>query len=66
MKELIDIKLGASGMGFTHSLLCWHCKEKPAVYRANPYWDFIPCWDCQSRYVGVWTKKSFWKRLLNF
>lgn len=63
---MIDIKLqDIGGMAFTHELLCWFCKEKSAVYSAYPQWCFLPCWDCQKRYKGVWTKKTFWQRLLS-
>ena len=58
------ISVSPIGAGlFTHDLQCWLCYEAPAVYRGYPNWDFVPCWACQAKYVGVWTKRTLWQKL---
>jgi len=57
--EITPIGLG----GFEHNLICWMCNKEPAVYDANPNWHFIPCWKCQKKYIGIWTRKTFIDKL---
>lgn len=59
METRAVVKVEPIGAGaFEHDLQCWLCQQNLAVYRGYPNWDFVPCWDCQSRYVGVWTKRT--------
>ena len=50
----------------SHSVMCWICDKEPAVYSTWPNFIFIPCWKCQKKYKGWWTKKKkwweFWKK----
>lgn len=43
-----------------HSVKCWLCDKRSAVYSAYPEFIFKPCWYCQSKYLGQWTKKPRW------
>lgn len=53
----IRVKLEPIGMGlFAHNLTCWICNKDSAVYSASPEWIFKPCWDCQKKFKGQWTK----------
>ena len=64
MTEKIKIKVEPTGMGaFTHNLLCWFCQKNSAVYNAYPDRCFLPCWKCQKKYTGIWTKKNIWDTL---
>lgn len=50
--------------GYEHSVQCWLCNERPAVYDAYPNWHFIPCCGCQESHTGIWTpKKKWWEKL---
>jgi len=51
--------------GYQHSVKCWLCNKNSAVYDAHPNWHFIPCWKCQDRNKGIWSKKSFLEKLIN-
>ena len=51
--------------GFNHSVQCWLCHERSAVYDAYPNWHFIPCWECQKTHTGIWTsKKTWWQKII--
>lgn len=54
--------IGAGGID--HKLQCWLCNENSAVYSGYPEWCFLPCWSCQKKYKGVWTKKTFWQKFV--
>ena len=43
--------------GAEHNLMCWFCNKSKAVYSMYPNWVFMPCWGCQKRLEGMWTKK---------
>ena len=48
-----------------HSVMCWLCDKRSAVYSAYPAFIFKPCWECQEKHQGQWTKKKpLWKRIL--
>lgn len=45
----------------SHSVKCWFCDERPAVYVAGMgKWYFMPCWECQKPIMGVWSRKKKW------
>jgi hypothetical protein len=33
-----------------HSVMCWLCDERSAIYAAHPQFTFKPCWECQKTY----------------
>jgi len=46
-----------------HSVMCWLCDERSAVYSAYPNFIFLPCSKCQEFHTGYWNKrKKWWQR----
>lgn len=46
--------------GSDHNLICWMCNKDSAIYSMHPDWIFLPCWECQRKRIGYWTKKKKW------
>lgn len=46
-----------------HSVKCWLCDKRSAIYFAYPNFIFLPCRECQKTYEGWWTKKKKWWKL---
>ena len=51
--------------GADHNLICWICNKEQAVYSMHPNWVFQPCWKCQQKFEGMWTKKNWLQRLFD-
>lgn len=64
LAQPVNIAIHNEGLFALHNLQCWFCRERSAVFDMSPNWCFLPCWECQKRYVGIWTKKpTRWQRL---
>ena len=62
-KNKLIVKMFEMGPAIDHNLVCWLCDKRSAVYYTWPKFIFYPCWRCQEKYEGAWTKKKPWYKL---
>ena len=65
LNKPVYIAIHNEGLFALHNLQCWFCRERSAVFDMGPNWHFIPCWECQKKYQGIWTapEQSWYRRV---